>query len=289
MSATLETEAVSRLLEPGSQNPSAVLRCPGRTFPVRTIHRPVTGPRWEEAFADGLAALFDETEGDILAFLPGAGEIRRTGARLGGLLAGRAEVLGLHGMMPLSDQRRIAMRGPSDREPRGEPGRGPTADAGQRRVILSTSIAETSLTVPGNPHCRGRGLGPALPLPSGHRSRSAGDGARQPVIGGPAPGSGRPPGARAVRAFLERDGKDSRARRSRESLGPTFRGSSWNAHCGERGSQASSHGWTSRRQPSGARHGRSSGCSASCAPMAPRTLVAQWPGWAFLPGSACSR
>ena len=80
MSATLDGEAVAALL--GA--PAPVLRCPGALYPVRTEHRPVVGDRWEEAFADGVQRLFDETEGDILAFLPGAGEIRRVGARCAG-------------------------------------------------------------------------------------------------------------------------------------------------------------------------------------------------------------
>ena len=140
MSATLETEGVSRLLEPGEPSPSSVLRCPGRSFPVQTLYQPLPPTRgWEEAFADGVSKLFDAGEGDILAFVPGAGEIRRVAGRLGGLLAGRAEVLGLHGLLPLSEQRRIASRASQG---------GPAATA-SRRVIVSTSIAETSLTVPG--------------------------------------------------------------------------------------------------------------------------------------------
>jgi ATP-dependent helicase HrpB len=141
MSATLETEGVSRLLEPGNKAPSAVMRCPGKSFPVQTLYQPLSaGKGWEDGFADGLAKMFDSTEGDILAFVPGSGEIRRVGGRLGGLLSRRAEVLGLHGLLPLSEQRRIAERGAS----------GPAVeDSGLRRVIVSTSIAETSLTVPG--------------------------------------------------------------------------------------------------------------------------------------------
>ncbi|MBX6747773.1 MAG: ATP-dependent helicase HrpB, partial [Acetobacteraceae bacterium] len=69
-----------------------------------------------------------EHPGDVLAFLPGWGEIRRTQERLSGL---DAEVLPLHGELPPVEQDR-ALR-PSER----------------RKVVLATSIAETSLTVPG--------------------------------------------------------------------------------------------------------------------------------------------
>jgi len=143
MSATLETERVSRLLEPTRANPLAILRCPGKSFPVKTLYQPLLNAAssaakgWEEDFASGVAGLFEKVEGDILAFVPGAAEIRRVAGRVGGLLVGRAEVLGLHGLLPLSEQRRIAAR------ESGAEGSGP------RRVIVSTSLAETSLTVPG--------------------------------------------------------------------------------------------------------------------------------------------
>jgi len=132
MSATLETEGVSQLLDAAHTAP--VLQCPGRSFAVQTSYQPLPEHRpWEESFADGLAGLLDTVDGDLLAFVPGAPEIRRVAGRLGGLLNGRADVLGLHGMLPLAEQRRIASRD----------------GGGPRRVIVSTSIAETSLTVPG--------------------------------------------------------------------------------------------------------------------------------------------
>ncbi len=71
-----------------------------------------------------------EHPGDVLAFLPGWGEIRRTQERLSGL---DALVVPLHGELPPAEQD-IALN--------------PTTD-GRRKVVLATSIAETSLTVPG--------------------------------------------------------------------------------------------------------------------------------------------
>jgi ATP-dependent helicase HrpB len=81
-----------------------------------------------------VARLFERTEGDLLAFLPGAPEIRRVGARLAGTLRGTVDVLPLHGTLSLEEQRRVIA---------------PRPGSGRRRAILSTSIAETSLTVPG--------------------------------------------------------------------------------------------------------------------------------------------
>jgi len=135
MSATLDAAAVADLLGAQPGRPAPSLHCPGTTHPVRTEYRPISSAgRWEEAFADGVSRLFDETQGSILAFLPGAGEIRRVGGRLSAALGPRAEVLPLHGTLRLEEQRRVIQ---------------PPKAGAPRRVILATSIAETSLTVPG--------------------------------------------------------------------------------------------------------------------------------------------
>ena len=135
MSATLDAAGVAGLLGAQPGRPAPSLHCPGTIHPVRTEYRPIRpADRWEEAFADGVARLFEETAGNILAFLPGAGEIRRVGSRLSGALRDRSEVLPLHGTLGLEEQKRVIQQ--------PKPG---TA----RRVILATSIAETSLTVPG--------------------------------------------------------------------------------------------------------------------------------------------
>ncbi len=132
MSATLDAGRVSALL-----GGAPALSCPGRVFPVETVYRPLGGrTRWEEELAAGVADLAERAGGDVLVFLPGVGEIGRTAAALGTLLGGRAEVRALHGTMSLEEQRRVTARESS-------------GASGIRRVILSTSIAETSLTVPG--------------------------------------------------------------------------------------------------------------------------------------------
>ena len=132
MSATLDAGAVAALLG-AAGSPAPSLHCPGTLHPVRTEYRPLPD-RWEEGFADGVAEVFDRTQGDMLGFLPGAGEIRRVGARVAGGLGARADVLPLHGTLGLDEQRRVI---------------DPPEASARRRVILATSIAETSLTVPG--------------------------------------------------------------------------------------------------------------------------------------------
>ena len=125
MSATADGARLSALMD------APVIESAGRMFPVAVEHakRDIASPRdlpgaVAAAIRDALAA----HEGDILAFLPGMGEIRRTQSALEGC---GALVLPLHGDLPLAEQDR-ALR-----------------PAETRRVVLATSIAETSLTVPG--------------------------------------------------------------------------------------------------------------------------------------------
>lgn len=130
MSATLEAEPVARLL-----GGVPVLRSEGRTFPVETHHveRPVSGPV-ESAVARIVAEALARHDGDVLVFLPGAAEIRRAGDALAGMLPARdVRIVSLHGSLPPEEQERAIAPGAP----------------GERRVILSTPIAETSLTVEG--------------------------------------------------------------------------------------------------------------------------------------------
>jgi ATP-dependent helicase HrpB len=125
MSATIDGARLAGLLE------AQVTESAGRMFPVEVRHaaRDIAGPRdLPEAMARAVRAALVEHDGDILAFLPGMAEIRRTQAVLAGC---GALVLPLHGDLPPAEQDR-ALR----------PAEG-------RRVVLATSIAETSLTVPG--------------------------------------------------------------------------------------------------------------------------------------------
>ncbi|MFO0153813.1 MAG: ATP-dependent helicase HrpB [Alphaproteobacteria bacterium] len=132
MSATLDGASFAGLMAEGG-TPAPVIESLGRAFPVEIRHRArdLRDPRdLPEAMASAIREALITHPGDVLAFLPGWGEIRRTAERLGGL---NALVLPLHGELPPAEQD-LALN--------------PAPD-GQRKVVLATSIAETSLTVPG--------------------------------------------------------------------------------------------------------------------------------------------
>ena len=143
MSATLDGEKVARLL--GSEAaPAPVISSTGRAHPVEVRWLPrafASGPRRRGGQRDRLEAAVTtavvqavraEAAGDVLVFLPGAGEIRRVETMLGD--AGLdADVRPLFGALPAAVQ--DAALQPSPR--------------GRRKVVLATDIAETSLTVEG--------------------------------------------------------------------------------------------------------------------------------------------
>jgi ATP-dependent helicase HrpB len=130
MSATLDGAAVASLL-----GGVPAIASEGRAFPVETRYVPRDPQR---RFDADMAALIRqalrEEEGSILAFLPGEGEIRRVAALLSDSgLPANASVHPLYGAMPPADQD-AAIR---------------PAAAGSRKVVLATTIAETSLTIEG--------------------------------------------------------------------------------------------------------------------------------------------
>jgi ATP-dependent helicase HrpB len=127
MSATLDGESVAQRI-PGSRR----LRSEGRAFPVETRHLGDDAQtRLEDRMTSAIRRALTEESGDVLAFLPGTAEIRRTQERLAD--EDRATVLPLYGDLPLAEQDRAIRRDPQ----------------GRRKVILATSIAETSLTIDG--------------------------------------------------------------------------------------------------------------------------------------------
>ncbi len=137
MSATLEVERVARFLDD-----CPVLRCPGRVYPVDIEYRAIDAAdpagrarRLGDAAAAAVRSLVAAGEpGDVLVFLPGVAEIRRVEEALAASAASAdIDVLPLHGDLPLDAQRRVLRRGAGER----------------RRVILSTNVAESSVTVDG--------------------------------------------------------------------------------------------------------------------------------------------
>ena len=128
MSATLDPAPLAAFL-PGA----VVVEADGRLHPVEVVHleRPVDGPL-EVAVRTAIERALDETNGDVLVFLPGVGEIARCEDALQNLARRRAVlVLPLHGRLDGDAQ---------DRAIRPQ---------GQRKVVLSTNVAESSLTIAG--------------------------------------------------------------------------------------------------------------------------------------------
>jgi ATP-dependent helicase HrpB len=132
MSATLDAGPVAALLED-----APIVTSEGRAFPVETrwLGRPLApGLRLEAAVAAQITEAVEDTAdtlGGILVFLPGEGEIRRVEGLLKGRLPAHVVVRPLFGAMEFAAQRAAIAPAP----------------AGQRKVVLATSIAETSLTI----------------------------------------------------------------------------------------------------------------------------------------------
>lgn len=131
MSATLDAAPVAALM-----GDAPMVTSEGRAFPVETrwLPRPVDASmRYDAAVANLVLQAAEETaEGGLLVFLPGEGEIRRVETALRGRLAERFDIRPLFGAMEFAAQR--AALAP--------------ATTGRRKVVLATSIAETSLTIP---------------------------------------------------------------------------------------------------------------------------------------------
>lgn len=130
MSATLDSERVSAML-----GAAPVVNCPGRTYPVETIYMPVIGNLYlEKAAAAAVRRALAEQPGDVLVFLPGEREIRRTQNELEhGGLPDQVVIRPLYGQLPQAMQDAAVA----------------AAVQGERKVVLATSIAETSITIEG--------------------------------------------------------------------------------------------------------------------------------------------
>ena len=125
MSATLDTAAMANKLD------APVIESEGRQYPVETRYLGRRQDRLEDQMARAIERAVRETDGSILAFLPGAGEIRRTAERLSHL--NDVLVAPLFGALSPQDQD-AAIRPCSE---------------GHRKVVLATDIAESALTIEG--------------------------------------------------------------------------------------------------------------------------------------------
>jgi ATP-dependent helicase HrpA len=150
-SATLDADRFARHFGTPDR-PAPVIEVSGRMFPVDIRYRPLAGgddvgatgtereaddeEALEEAIVSAAEDLWRGGPGDILVFLPGEREIRETGELLRRALARRpyaqdVEILPLFARLSIADQQRVF------------------AGSNGRRIVLSTNVAETSLTVPG--------------------------------------------------------------------------------------------------------------------------------------------
>jgi ATP-dependent helicase HrpB len=135
MSATLDGARVAALL-----GAAPVVDVPGRQHEIEIIYArrgppllPGGTESVERAVASVVRRVLDESAGDLLVFLPGAGEITRVQGQLAELASARLQILPLYGELAAQEQDAALNPGPP----------------GVRRVVLATNIAETSVTIPG--------------------------------------------------------------------------------------------------------------------------------------------
>lgn len=152
-SATIDPESFAEHFTDANGEPAPIIEVSGRTYPVEIRYRPLQQEALPDdpdddaddmedardpldAVADAVEELSHEPPGDILIFFPGEREIRDAAEVLGPRVArnprlSNAEILPLFGRLSLQDQQRVFRPGKN------------------RRIVLATNVAETSLTVPG--------------------------------------------------------------------------------------------------------------------------------------------
>ncbi len=128
MSATIDSARVARLL-----GNAPVIESEGRAFPVETRYACRNMGPIEPQMADTIARAMHAERGSLLAFLPGAAEIRRTRTQLEAHTDAATDVVALYGALAGDEQDRAILPAPP----------------GRRKIVLATSIAETSITIEG--------------------------------------------------------------------------------------------------------------------------------------------
>ncbi|MGN6443935.1 ATP-dependent RNA helicase HrpA, partial [Amnibacterium sp.] len=155
-SATIDVERFAAHFADAQGTPAPIVEVSGRTYPVEIRYRPLVvedagddeddpdpGGSEDRDLVTGVQEALDELErdlpgGDVLVFLSGESEIRDVADALRGRYAGRTrptEVLPLYGRLSAAEQHRVFERS--------------TTPGLDRRIVLATNVAETSLTVPG--------------------------------------------------------------------------------------------------------------------------------------------
>ncbi|GAA0412887.1 ATP-dependent RNA helicase HrpA [Leifsonia naganoensis] len=150
-SATIDPESFAAHFAAADGSPAPIVEVSGRTFPVEVRYRPLVAETLEDeddpdpvptadrdylqGINDALDELAREAPGDVLVFLSGENEIRDAADAIRGRNLPGTEVLPLYGRLSSAEQHRVF-------QPSSTPGV-------RRRVVLSTNVAETSLTVPG--------------------------------------------------------------------------------------------------------------------------------------------
>ncbi|MBU2671016.1 ATP-dependent RNA helicase HrpA [Actinoplanes bogorensis] len=139
-SATIETQRFAEHFADSDGKPAPVIEVSGRTFPVEVRYRPLVTTTEDDTEepqdqVDGIADAVDELgrdgDGDILVFLSGEREIRDTADALAKRNLRNTDIVPLYGRLSAAEQHKVFER------------------HSQRRVVLATNVAETSLTVPG--------------------------------------------------------------------------------------------------------------------------------------------
>ena len=129
MSATLDDKRVSKLL-----GEAPIIKSDGRSFPIVTRYLGRSDKRIEDDAVTAVVKALQTETGSVLVFLPGQGEIARVAERLGAAVSDQSvDIVPLFGALDAATQDRAIQPAPP----------------GRRKVVLATSIAETSITIDG--------------------------------------------------------------------------------------------------------------------------------------------
>ena len=213
-SATIDPDRFARHFAAPDGRPAPVIEVSGRTYPVEVRYRPLQVQHGDrvvdvdplDGLADAVAELLSEGDGDILVFLSGEREIRDAEEVLRGRKFRNVEIFPLFARLTNAEQQR-AFRSHST-----------------RRVVLSTNIAETSVTVPGIRYVVDTGLRGSrdtrpAPRSSGCRSSPF---RRPPPPNAPA-GAAASPTASVSASTPRRTSRPVRSSPTRRSSAPTWR------------------------------------------------------------------